>query len=107
MQCTTYLIALAALLAVCACAPQEGAIEKIPREHIPSATKDENVGSGAGAKVSGVGEVGKDVSRVRRDVGGQESDLLPSVGDVDASPFGGPAQVVGHGRIRVLPAFLG
>lgn len=45
--------------------------------------------------------------RYRRSIGGQESDLLPSGDDVDASPIGGPSAFEGHGRIRVLPAFLG
>lgn len=63
-------------------------------------------GANSGAVVAESSE-SKELLRSRRSVVGQESDLLPSGSDVDASPFGGQSAIEGHGRIRVLPGFLG
>lgn len=104
MHSTFFIVASLALLAVCACAPVvEEVIQHIPKqEQTPSATGKENAESGASVKATGVSEN----VRHRRDAG-QEGDLLPSVNDVDASPFGETSQLAGRGRIKVLPAFLG
>ncbi|CAG9118909.1 unnamed protein product [Plutella xylostella] len=84
MRSATFVVALAALIVVCSCAPKEDKKEQVP----------------SGLDMADV--------RVRRSVGGQESDLLPEAGDVDASPFGEASQLAGRARgIRVLPAFLG
>lgn len=108
MHSTLFIVASLALLVVCACAPvEEEVIQHIrPKpEKTPSVTGNEDAESGASGKVAGVTE---DKVRVRREViGGQESDLLPADNEVDASPFGETSQLVGHGRIRVLPTFMG
>lgn len=107
MHSTLLVVASLALLAVCACAPSgEEVIQHIPakQEAIPSATGRDAAVSGASEKAAGASE---NKERARRDIGGQESDLLPSVGDVDASPFGESQPLAGRSRIRVLPAYLG
>uniref|UniRef100_A0A1E1WRF1 Secreted protein n=1 Tax=Pectinophora gossypiella TaxID=13191 RepID=A0A1E1WRF1_PECGO len=107
MRSMFFVVASLALLAYCVCAPTaEEVIEHIPpkQEQTPSATGKEDAKSGALA-VDVASE--PKVSRTRREVGGQESDLLPGAKDVDASPFGETSQLEGRGRIRVLPAFLG
>ena len=107
MHSTLFIVASLALLALCVCAPvEQDVIEHIPQkaEPIPSATGKDAVESGASGKAAGVSD---HVARVRREVGGQESDLLPAANDIDASPFGETSQLVGRGRIRVLPAYLG
>lgn len=111
MQSITFVVAFAALLALCVCAPtKKDVIQKIPEnaEGTPLVIGGGNAGSGAAGKESGSGEK-RNVHevRVRREVAGHESDLLPSGGEVDASPFGETSQLAGHGRIRVLPAYLG
>lgn len=106
MHSTLLIVASLALLAVCVCSPtDQDVIEHIPPKAapIPLATAKDGAESGASGKVAGAA----DHPRVRRAIGGEESDLLPSVNDVDASPFGETAQILGRGRIRVLPAFLG
>lgn len=108
MQSITFVAVSLALLAVCASSPvKEEVIQQVPKEHTQSAIEKEGAVSGAAGKVSGATEEKKEEVRVRRDVAGLESDLLPSVGEVDASPFGEISQLEGRGRIRVLPAFLG
>lgn len=110
MRSITFAVALVALFAACACAPsKEDVIQHIPQkaDQTPSATHADGSESGAVADDAGVSKISPAEVRVRRDVAGQESDLLPSGHDVDASPFGEVSQVAGRGRIRVLPAFLG
>lgn len=106
MHSTLLVVASLALFAVCACAPvEEEVIQHIPaKQETPSAIGKD--GAESGASVKGVG-VTENKDRARRDIGGQESDLLPSVGDVDASPFSDTNSFSGRSRIRVLPAFLG
>ncbi|KAL0820515.1 hypothetical protein ABMA28_006373 [Loxostege sticticalis] len=109
MHSTFFVVASLALWAVCACAPADSdVIQQIPAkpEQTPSVIGKDAAKSGAAEGDSGVTEA-KPVERVRRSVGGQESDLLPSRGQVDVSPFGEVSQLEGRGRIRVLPAFLG
>ncbi|KAI5643033.1 hypothetical protein NE865_05074 [Phthorimaea operculella] len=109
MRVTLFAVASLALLALCVCAPSQN-IEKIPpkQEQTPSATGSDGSKSGAaeGDAASEDSKVLAHVERERRDLG-QESDLLPSAKDVDSSPFGEQSQLEGHGRIKVLPAFLG
>ncbi|CAB3231641.1 unnamed protein product [Arctia plantaginis] len=103
MHSTLLIVASLALLAVCVCSPaDQDVIEHIPSKAAPIllATAKDGVESGASGKVVGAA----DHPRVRRYVGGEESDLLPSSNDVDASPFGETSQVLGRGRIRV-PGF--
>ncbi|XP_026321062.1 uncharacterized protein LOC113231104 [Hyposmocoma kahamanoa] len=106
MHSTLLIVASFALLAYCACAPTEEVIQHVspPKVQTPSNTGKDGANSGA------VGEESsepKELLRNRRSIGGQESDLLPSGSEVDAAPFGGPSALLGRGRIRVLPAFLG
>ena len=106
MQSISLVVVSLALLAVCACAPSESEVIQhiVPKEEkTPSVIGSDAAKSGAAVEDSRVGDA-KD--RARRSVG-EESDLLPSKGDVDASPFGETSQLEGRGRIRVLPAFLG
>ncbi|KAJ2948473.1 hypothetical protein O0L34_g7721 [Tuta absoluta] len=109
MRITLFVVASLALLALCVCAPSEN-IEKIPpkQEPTPSVTASDGSRSGAAEEdvASNDSKASKHVERERRDLG-QESDLLPSAKDVDSSPFGEQSQLEGHGRIKVLPAFLG
>lgn len=105
MHSTLFFVASLALLAACASAPAEDVIEHIPPKQEPTPSATSKDGSSSGAVVEGAAEV-KVPSRTRRNVG-QESDLLPSGHDVDASPFGEVSQVLGRNRIRVLPAYLG
>lgn len=110
MQSITFVVAFAAFSGLCATAPaREGVIQKIPEnvEETPLAIADASAASGAAAKAFGAGEETAQEIRERRHVAGHESDLLPSGEDVEASPFGESSQLLGHGRIRVLPAFLG
>lgn len=104
MRSIMFVVALAAFLALYECAPpQQGpAVQAQPVKpgQTPSAIAKDSVGSGAAENHSGAG-------RIRRDAAGQESDLLPSANEGDASPFGEQAQAFGSGRIRVLPAFIG
>lgn len=106
MHSMLFVVASMALLVACACTPWESeAIQHIaPKEEkTPSVIGSDAVKSGAAGEGSAVSDV-KD--RARRSAG-QESDLLPSGNEVDASPFGENSQFEGRGRIRVLPAFLG
>lgn len=107
MHSSLFIVASLALLGLCVCAPAEqDVIQHIPQkaEPIPSATGRDDAVSGASGKAAGASD---HVARVRREVAGQESDLLPSANEVDASPFGEVSQLEGRGRIRVLPAYLG
>ena len=107
MHSTLFLGALLALLAVCACAPADAdVIQHIPprQEPTPSAIGKNVAESGASEKAAGASESN---DRVRRDLAGQESDLLPSPNEGDASPFGETSQLLSRGRIKVLPAYLG
>lgn len=108
MRSMYFVVASLALLAVCTCAPVEAdVIQHIPLKETPSATGKDAAKSGAAEKDSAASEPKAPVSRARRELGGQESDLLPSHDDVDGSPFGDNFQLAGHGRIKVLPAYLG
>lgn len=107
MHSTFFIVASLALLAFCVCAPAEqDVIQHIPTkaEQTPSAIGSEGAVSGASGKAVGSAE---HQSRARREVAGQESDLLPSGNDVEVSPFGEVSNLEGRGRIRVLPAYLG
>ncbi|KAF9424854.1 hypothetical protein HW555_000155 [Spodoptera exigua] len=107
MHSTLFFVASLALLALCVCAPaDQDVIQHIPLkpEQTPSVTGKEDAVSGASGKVAGASE--HVPQRARRDVAGQESDLLPAINDVDVSPFGETSQLEGRGRIRVLPAYL-
>lgn len=97
-----------ALLAICVCAPEGDAIQRIPPKAVatPLATNKDAADSGASASNVGSSKP-LAVARVRRDIGGQESDLLPSANDVEVSPFGENSNLLGRGRIKVLPAYLG
>ncbi|CAH2089563.1 unnamed protein product [Euphydryas editha] len=108
MRSLFFAVASVALLAICVCAPEGDAIQRIPPKvaATPSATKESAVDSGAAANNAGSSKP-LTVARVRRDIGGQESDLLPSANDVDVSPFGENSNFDGRGRIKVLPAYLG
>lgn len=108
MYSAVYFVASLTLLAVCACAPADAdVIQRIPPkpEPTPSATGKDVAVSGALERAAGSSDAVKD--RLRRELVGQESDLLPSLGDIDASPFGENSQLSGRSRIKVLPAFLG
>lgn len=105
MRSMFFAVASLALLAVCVCAPAEqDVIQHIPQkvEETPSAT-----GNGAAPSGVAVGSGSEHHARARRDIGGQESDLLPSPNQNDASPFGETSNLMGRGGIRVLPAYLG
>lgn len=108
MHSSLLFVASLALLAACAGAPPgQAVIQQIPpkAEQTPSATGKDGAKSGAVEDVADASESQVPV-RARRDVG-QESDLLPSALDAEASPFGQVSNLQGRGRIRVLPAFLG
>lgn len=110
MRSIIFVVALVALFAIGTGAPlDEDVIQHIPQKTnpTPSGTPDAASESGAAEDASDAGEAHVAEVRVRRDVGGQESDLLPSGNDIEASPFGEVSQVAGRGRIKVLPAFLG
>ncbi|KAI8420203.1 hypothetical protein MSG28_008749 [Choristoneura fumiferana] len=105
MRSMFFAVASLALLAACACAPvEEDVIQHIPQkvEGTPSATGSGVAPSGAAAESGS-----EHHARARRDIGGQESDLLPSPNQNDASPFGETSNLMGRGGIRVLPAYLG
>ncbi|CAG9563995.1 unnamed protein product [Danaus chrysippus] len=105
MQSITFVVASLALLSLSVCAPVEDVIQHIPKAvAIPSSTERNGASSGA---VVNAGSEPLLAARARRDLGGQESDLLPSAKDIDASPFGEVSQLDGRGRIKVLPAYLG
>ncbi|KAJ8717917.1 hypothetical protein PYW07_005847 [Mythimna separata] len=107
MHSTLFIVASLTLLVLCASAPAEqDVIQHIPQrvEQTPSVTGRDAVESGASGKAAGASD---HEARARRDVAGQESDLLPAANDVDVSPFGEVSQLEGRGRIRVLPAYLG
>ncbi|PZC77883.1 hypothetical protein B5X24_HaOG202764 [Helicoverpa armigera] len=107
MHSTLFIVASLALLALCVCAPaDQDVIQHIPQkaEQTPSVIGKNAAESGASGKAAGASE---HVARARRDVAGQESDLLPASNDVDVSPFGETSQLEGRSRIRVLPAYLG
>ncbi|CAK1551425.1 unnamed protein product [Leptosia nina] len=102
MRVTLFVVASLALLAACACAPNGDVIQHIPKhEATQSNTKD---GAVSGAVDAGVGSKPVEVSRERRDIGDQESHLIPS--DNEVSDFG-ESSLDGRGRIKILPAFLG
>lgn len=100
-----------ALLAICVCAPEGDAIQRIPPKAVatPLATNKDTADSGASASNVELNGSSKPlaVARVRRDISGQESDLLPLANDVEVSPFGENSNLLGRGRIKVLPAYLG
>lgn len=108
MRSVIFVVASLALLAACVCAPEGESIQRIPTKAAatPSATDKDAAKSGASVGGSGASEPST-VARERRDIAGQESDLLPSAHDLDASPFGEISKLDGRGRIKVLPAFLG
>ncbi|XP_072942900.1 uncharacterized protein [Epargyreus clarus] len=100
MRSMLFVVASLALLAACACAPaEEDVIQYIPKEATPSVTGKDGSESGAVGGNSGASKIA--LERARRSIGGQESDLLPSGGDVDASPFGETSQLDGRGRIKI------
>lgn len=108
MHSTLFTVASLALLAVCVCAPADGdVIQRIPPrpEQTPSATGKDAAESGASEKDAGVSDSAH--NRAPRDLGGEESDLLPSLNEGDVSPFGENSELLGRSRIKVLPAYLG
>ncbi|CAG5049134.1 unnamed protein product [Parnassius apollo] len=110
MRSMFFVVASLVSLAICASAPLDSdVIQQIPQklEATPSATGKDVAKSGAAEKGLDASEPKTPEPRVRRDLGGQESDLLPSNKDVDDSPFSENLQLDGHNRIRVLPAFMG
>ncbi|CAH4030440.1 unnamed protein product [Pieris brassicae] len=100
MRFMFFAVASLALLAACVCAPNE-AIQHIPKQEATQLTTEKD---GAASGVSEKNAGSSEPDREKRDLGGQESDLLPSEHEVSA--FGENA-LVGRGRIKVLPAFLG
>ncbi|GBP31907.1 hypothetical protein EVAR_18445_1 [Eumeta japonica] len=109
MRSLLFLIGLVGVLAVCGASPaKDDVVEKIPPKagQTPSAIGSAGAGSTAAAGGAGASKAAPAGPRARRDVG-QESDLLPSANDVEASAFGETSQLAGRGRIRVLPAYLG
>lgn len=110
MHSIIFVVASVALFVVCASAPvEEDVIQHIPQKHDPTPSATLDVGSVSGAAVDDAGASKAPVAQVRarRDIGGQESDLLPSANEIDSSAFGETSQLAGRSRIRVLPAFLG
>lgn len=110
MRFMYFAVASLALLAVCACVPVgQDVIQRIPEREgpTPSATGRDGAKSGAAEKGAPASEPKPTAARARRDLGGQESDLLPSINDVAGSPFSENSQLEGRSRIRVLPAYLG
>ncbi|CAG9795825.1 unnamed protein product [Diatraea saccharalis] len=110
MRSIIFAVGFLALLAVCACTPVESdVIQHIPLKAgaTPSVTGRDGAESGVVADAYGASNEKQTHERVRRSIGGEESDLIPAANDVDASPFGETSQLEGRGRIRVLPAFLG
>lgn len=108
MRTMFFVVASLALLAACACAPEGEVIQHIPpkAEETPSAIGKDGVASPAVGDAAGSSKP-IHVARTRRDLAGQESDLLPSANDGDASVFGESSNLDGRGRIKVLPAYLG
>ncbi|VVC97657.1 unnamed protein product [Leptidea sinapis] len=106
MRSLSLIVASLALLVVCACAPSGESIQHIPpkQDTTPSATGRSGAESGAAVEDSGSKIVA--AARERRDLGGLESDLLPSGQGVDDSAFGAQ-EFEGRSRIKVLPAYLG
>lgn len=108
MRSMFFVVASLALLAVCVCAPEGASIQHIPPKagETPSA-----IGKDGAVLLAAAGGAGSSkqihVARTRRDLAGQESDLLPSANQAEASVFGESSNLDGRGRIRVLPAFLG
>lgn len=89
MRSTFFIVVSMAVLGVCLC---------------ESSNKTKSVPA---ISAHSTAEKGIEHLRARRAIAEQESDLLPSSDDVDASTFGETSQIEGRGRIRVLPAFLG
>ncbi|CAG4947226.1 unnamed protein product [Colias eurytheme] len=106
MHSMFFVVVSLALLAACVCAPSGDVIQHIPPNHEATQSATEKEAAVSGAAVENVGSSKPlGLARERRDLGGDESDLLPSDQNV-ASPFG-ESSLDGRGRIRVLPAFLG
>ncbi|CAF4807489.1 unnamed protein product [Pieris macdunnoughi] len=100
MRLMFFAVASLALLAACVCAPND-AIQHIPKqEATQSATEKDGAASGVSANNAGSSEP----EREKRDLGGQESDLLPS--DHEVSAFGDNS-LIGRGRIKVKTIHAG
>ncbi|CAH2042423.1 unnamed protein product, partial [Iphiclides podalirius] len=103
MRFMCFAVASVALLAACVCAPAgPDVIQRIPqREATQSATGEGGARSGAAGRGVAASETQPPAARARRDLGGLESDLLPSSDDLDGSPFSDSFQLEGHSRIKL------
>ncbi|XP_060805726.1 uncharacterized protein LOC106132547 [Amyelois transitella] len=92
-----------ALLAVCVCAPLDGAvIQHIPPKEDPTPSLTAKDGLTSGAVEGNAAAAKLEPARVRRNAA-QENDLLPASNDAGASPFEA-SNLEGRGRIKFISA---